>query len=407
MLKKRFLLVATVLFSTTIYSCKKETQELTDVDVELNNATKIIKINNTNSQGRVDLNSEGLVLNFQANAGTLNANVATDALTPAFPYQLVYKGKIAPQIGVNNNALSALEVSPYGNYYAIAYQTPGEAYGGGVDIFQLQASGTPQLVSAVSTTEADVTCLSNGNGRLYLGMDLETHEDYSLPAPSVAGIIKVEGNSLTQAQVVGLQGYSTKDIKYNESNGKLYAASANNGGISIISFTGQTATKTAFQSYGEVKSITFSNNDIIATNGYSYATFNPTTAVIGNYKHWIIPSNQEGIGSVASTSNGNFLFGNNYYLIYVDKNSNALLDQVDVAGSINSISIVNDKIYISTGSSLIVAQIENDKIKILARTHFPTAFGGGFNVLKSRVIGSTVIVACGDRGTYIFDLKKI
>lgn len=401
MSKNKYLLVASLLLTATIYSCKKETQEVVSDE---DGASKIIKINSTPSN-RVDLSNEGITLDFQA-ATESNGKVATAATTASeFPYQLVFKGKINPQIGANNNALSALEVSAYGNYYAIAYQTPGAAYGGGVDVIQIQ-SGAPQLISSVSTPEADVTCINNGGGRLYLGMDLKTFESFKYPAPAVVGIVKTNGGSLEDPQVVGLEGYSTKDVKYNTQNGKLYAASSTNGGVSIISFAGQKASRTAFQSYGGARSITFSNNDIIATNGYSYTTLDANTAAQSTYQWWPIQSNEVNIGSVASLTNGNFLFGNNYYLIHVDKSSGQLLDQIDLGGWVNSISIVADKIYVSAGNSLVVAQIENNKIKVLAKTHFSSTFGGDFNVISSRVAGNYVFVACGNRGTYVFNLKK-
>lgn len=402
MLKNKYLLVAALLLSATIYSCKKETQDVVQED----GASKIIKINNGTSSNRVDLTNEGITLDFQNVSDVNTSNTVTaNATTDAFPYQLVYKGKINPQIGVNNNELSALEVSAYGNYYAIAYQTPGDAYGGGVDVIQIQ-SGAPQLVSSVSTPDADITCINNGGGRLYLGMDLKTFETYDYPAPAVVGVVRTSGGSLADPQVVGLEGYSTKDVKYNQNNGKVYAASSSNGGISIISFDGQKASRTAFQPYGGARSITISNQDIIATNGYSYATFNANTAAETNYKWWPVPSNNINIGSVASLDNGNFIFGNNYYLIYVDKATGELINQVDVGGWVNSISIVSDKIYVSTGNSLVVATIENNKIKILAKTHFSSTFGGDFNVISSRIAGNYVFVACGNRGTYVFNLKK-
>lgn len=403
MSKNKYLLVASLLLSATIYSCKKEAADLTAQEDE---ASRILKINNSTSSSRVDLTDEGLTLNFQTASETVGAKVATEAKSPAFPYQLVYKGKINSQVGINNNALSALEVTAYGNYYAIAYQTPGSAYGGGVDVVELQ-SGTPKLVSSISTPNADVTCINNGGGRIFLGMDVENYESYKFSAPAVVGIVNAAGGNLAEPQAVGLEGYSTKDIKYNENNGKLYAASSSKGGISVISFSGQKASRTAFQPYGGSRSITFSNNDIIATNGYSYATFDVNTAAEGNYKHWPIPSNEVNIGSVASLPNGNFLFGNNYYLIHVDKATNALLDQVDVGGWINSISFVDGKIYISTGNSIVVAEIENNKIKLIAKTHFSTTFNGNFNVISSKIVGSYIFVACGSRGTYVFDLKKL
>ncbi|MNR12356.1 hypothetical protein D3C85_1287070 [compost metagenome] len=125
---------------------------------------------------------------------------------------------------------------------------------------------------------------------------------------------------------------------------------------------------------------------------------------MSKYTEWPIPSIHIPIGRAASLSNGNFIFGNSKALIYVNKADGSRLDITEVGGTINSISIVNEKIYISAGNALLVAEIQNGKIKIIARTHFDTTFGGSFNVISSRVAGNYVFVACGNKGTYVFNL---
>lgn len=401
MSKNKCLLISTLLLSATIYSCKKDSQEVAQDD----EAAKILQINNNATSNRVDLSNEGTILNFEGATETAGNKAATQAAAYQYPYRLIYKGKISSQLGVDSNKLSALEVSSYGNHYAIAYQTSGSAYGGAVDVFEMQ-SGKPKLVSSISTPNADVTCINSGGGRLFLGMDVD-YDKHKFTAPAVVGIVNINNGNLAEPQALSLTGYSTKDLKYNEKNGKLYAASSADGGVSIISFAGGKASRTAYQPYGGARSITISGNDIIATNGYSYANFNANTAAETNYLHWPIQSDKVKIGSVASLANGNFLFGNNYYLIHVDKATNTLLDQEYVGGWVNSISIVDDKIYISTGNSLVVAQIENNKIKIIAKTHFSSMFDGDFNVISSKIIGTNVFVACGVRGTFVFELLKL
>ncbi len=402
MRNNNYLYAASILFMATVFSCKKDSQDI----VQENPAAQIIKIENTSSTDRIDLADEGLTLDFENYAaGSGNVVKGTDNTVAAFPYQLVFKGKINPKIGADNNALSALEVSDYGDYYAVAYQTPSDKFGGGVDVIDMK-SGTPKLVTSVATPNADITCITNGGGRLYLGMDLKTYEKYDYPAPAVFGVVNIDGGSLNQPQVVGLEGFSTKDVKYNTANGKVYTASGTQGGVSIISFAGNKASRTAFQPYGGARSIAISYGQVIATNGYSYADFESNTAAETNYRHWPIRSNEINMGGVYALANGNFVYGNNYSLIYVDKTSGTLIDEVELNGWINSVSIVNEKMYISAGNSLVVAIIENNKIKVPAKTHFASVFGGKFNVISSKVAGNHVFVACGARGTYVFKLKE-
>lgn len=401
---KIYFLVAGALASVTIYSCKKEPSGITNQD---DIASKILKINNNVSSSRLDLSNQGTILNFE----TVNQTANTAS---SYTHQLIYKGKINPLVGLSGKTLSALQVANMGTQYVIGYQLPGDGFDGGVDVVDLN-SGNPSLSSTVHTPNADVTCVEAGGTRLYLGMDLKTYESFDFPAPAVVGIIGVHGGTLNNPDIVGIPaGYSTKDVKYNVINGKLYAASSTQGGVASYNFYSHKAVLESYAPYGLVRSITFSGNEVIATNGYSFTNYNPNTLAQTNYRWWPIQSNEINIGSVSTLKNGNFIFGNNYSLVYVDKTSGSLLDQIDVGGWITSVSVAKDpvdnnieNIFIATGNSLVIARIVNNKIEITAKTHFASTFGGDFNVISAFVAGKYVFVACGDKGTYVFEYKNL
>ena len=342
MLKNKYVLIATLLLSATIYSCKKDSTKLPQED----GAVAIMKINNDISANRVDVANQGLILNFETATSQPGTGVLNNSKTADLPFELIFKGKIEPQLDDEKNALSALEVTNYGGLFMIAYQTPGSKFGGGVDMIDMQSNG-PKLVSSISTPDADITCINNGGDRVFLGMDLKTFEKYDYAAPAVVGVVSVKGATFYDPQAVGLEGYSTKDLKFNKENGKLYAATSTNGGISVISFDGGKAVKTAYQPYGGARSIAISKKEVIATNGYSYSSFDLDNAAQTFYKHWPIESDKINIGNMTTLEDGNFLFGNNYALIYVDKESGKLIDQVDVGGWVNSISMFKKFIFIS------------------------------------------------------------
>jgi hypothetical protein len=402
---KQFLLLAALITTATV-SCKKE--QISSVPQDTKN--EIIKINNNPSNDRVNLTDDGMELDFvQADADVNYPKSGANSTAANFPYKLKFKGRIGPQLDVNNNPLSSLEVSSYGSNFIIGYQTPGDKFAGGVDVISLNNNGNPHLETIASIPDADVTCVNSGNGHLYFGMDLRTYEHFDYPAPAVLGVVKFSGQSLSNPQTVGLEGYSTKDVKFNPNNNKIYTATSTQGGVSVIGLDNQgVASRLAYQSYGIARSIGISGTDLIITNGYSYAYFNPTTLAMSNYSWWPIQSGNEPIGRMETMSNGNLVFGNGYAFIYVNKYTGTLIDQVYIGGIVNGVSVVNDKIYISTGNSLIVAEIDHSNhIKLLAKTHFSSKFGGDFNVISSKVSGDKVIVACGVRGTYIFKLKQV
>lgn len=399
--KKRILTVIALASFVLIYSCKKENTSTPDPEVD---ATKIIEIS-AQSSNRIDASDAGLEIAFQDGNSTTTKSAGFQATLPAsYPYTLVYRGKINPMLGKDGQPLSALQVAAYSNYYAVGYQTPGDKFGGGIDVFQMQG-GAPVLLSSVSTPDADVTCVANGGGKMYFGMDLGTFESYGFEKPATVGVVKTTGGSLSEPGVVGLKGYSVKDLKYNTTSGKLYAATSTEGGLSVINVSAAKPKLNSFTYFGGSRSLDFAENEVVATNTAEYQFYDLQTGVKKSNAFWPIPSNDR-MGSLTVTPDGNLMYGNNYKLVYVDKATNALLDEIDLGGWINSITVVDGKIYVAAGNSLVVATVSDGKIKALAKTHFATAFGGSFNVISVKVAGIYVFVACGNRGTYVFSLKK-
>lgn len=401
MLKNRLPLVTAFLLIFA-YSCKKSAN---DPRAEQD---PILTISNGISSGRVDLTNTGEIVNFSTeSAGSTRAVEAP----VVYPFELEYNGKIDVMKDANNTRLTAIDVTAYGNgIYGVTYMTPGENYSGGVDIFRILPSKAPQLFSSIIADNADINQIKIGGGRVFLGLDLKNYESMSnLESPAVVGIVDISNNSLSNPQYVGLKGFSVKDLHYSANNNKLYAASADNGGLSVISFNNGLASRSGFAFYGGLRAITVSGNELIGSNAYAYSTFSSSTGElnISSRKEWPVRSNETQLGAMKALPNGNFLFGNNFALIHVDKNTNTLIDQVDVGGWIYSISVVSNKIYIAAGNSILVAVVDNGHLKIIARTHFKNTFGGGNFVINNVTVDSDkVVVTCGKQGTYVFTLKQ-
>ncbi|WP_113639590.1 hypothetical protein [Nubsella zeaxanthinifaciens] len=400
MSKNKFLVVCSLLLTVTIFSCKKNTDTITNTE----EADPILQISNKAETDRIDIANDGASVPFTSMETTSKSVQATAAV---YPYELIYNGKINPIKDNQNKPLSALDVTSLGNnYFGVAYMTIGEKYYGGVDVFKLSANNNPELISSVTSPNADINKIKIGGNKIFLGVDLKDYEARNFQAPAVVGMVDINNTGLQNPQYIPLKGYSVTDLDYSAANNKLYAASAENGGLSVISFNNGTPSLTSFAYYGALRAITFSGADLFASNAYSYSKFNPSTAELLNLQSWPVRSDDVQIGALTTAPNGNFLFGNNYALIYVNKTTNALIDQVDLGGWIYSISVVNDKIYIAAGNSIVVATIENGHLKLLAKTHFESTFGAGNFVINNvHVTGDKVVVTCGTKGTYVFTLK--
>ncbi|KHJ38695.1 hypothetical protein PBAC_10330 [Pedobacter glucosidilyticus] len=382
-------------------SCKKD-----NINFEDNNANQIININNNPDPSRVSSVNNNSYVDFVQEKNILVAKGSRTKSNPAF--QLVFKGKI-DALKDNGVSLGAVQVASLGNFFAVSYLKSGADFSGGMDVFRL-SNGVPQLLSTVKTPNADITTITSGGGRFFIGTDLQNFETFNYPSPAVLGVVNVIGGALNNPQIIPLSGFSVKDLKYNSNNQKLYAATSTQGGLSVISFNNRgVGSRTAYTNYNRLRSLALANNRIIGGTSTEYRSFNLNNAnLIGGSKLWPVRSDIEEIGSLNILSNGNLLFGNNYSLIYVNPNTNELLDDVNVGGWINSISIVNDNLYIATGNSIITARIVNGEIVILARAHLYSLFPGiRFDVMSLKVVDNYVVAACGSAGVYVFELRQL
>jgi hypothetical protein len=389
------------LFLITLYSCKKE-----KLIIEDNHASQIININNNPDPSRVSLVDNDLTVDFtpEGNAVSSKGNTTKSSIF----YQLMFKGKIN-SLQYNGESLGAIQVASMGNFFAVSYLKSGEEFAGGMDVFRLN-NGVPQLLSTVQTPNADITSLTSGDGKFFIGTDLKTFESFNYQSPAVVGVVNVVGGSLNNPQIVPLTGFSVQDLVYNSANQKLYAATSTKGGLSVVSFNNNVGARTAYTAYDNLKSLAIAGNKITGCTGTEYANFDLTDGkLIGNASSWPIPNNyDQSSGKLNILQDGKLLFGNNNSLILVNPDNNTLLDEINVGGFVNSISIVNNLIYITTGNSILVAKINNDKeILILTKIHLYTSFPGvRFDVISVKVVGNYVIAACGPAGVYVFELTR-
>nr|MCU0323551.1 hypothetical protein [Chitinophagaceae bacterium] len=258
-----------------LFSCKKENIDTANDPV---NAAKIINIDNNPDFSRVSQGNGFVDFATENSVSSLKGNRTSSTSST----RLVFKGRISA-LQHNGEPLSAIQVAAFGNLFAVSYLKTGDEFSGGLDVFRLN-NGVPQLLSTVKTPDADITSITSGGGKFFIGADLKNFESFNYQAPATVGVVSINGGNLINPQIIPLAGFSVKDLLYHQANQKLYVATSTRGGLSIISFNNNgIGSRTNFTNYDRLRSLAISGNQIIGTTSTEYRNFDLNDgSLVGN-----------------------------------------------------------------------------------------------------------------------------
>ncbi|RYZ62279.1 MAG: hypothetical protein EOO14_02745 [Chitinophagaceae bacterium] len=135
-----------------------------------------------------------------ASAGVIgmNTNIAgiQNTGTEGSQYLMELLGSVqAPVYG--SRTLKATHVEIDGSYAYVSYNTEGETYLGGIDIFNIASVSNPQLVSSVIIPDTDINSLYFSDNRLYFAGATDIYKLAGITDPAMVGWIELSGGKPT------------------------------------------------------------------------------------------------------------------------------------------------------------------------------------------------------------------
>ncbi|WP_268037061.1 hypothetical protein, partial [Algoriphagus sp. PAP.12] len=137
---------------------------------------------------------------------------------PASEIPLILISKVdAPQF--NGSILKATHVDIDGDYAYVSYNTEGETYLGGVEIFDITDAYNPKITAQAIIQNVDVSSIAFKDGKLYLASAVNVDADFPVSSPANLITVSVGGGQFTSDfKFSSFSGYVATDVAHTNSH---------------------------------------------------------------------------------------------------------------------------------------------------------------------------------------------
>lgn len=323
-------------------------------------------------------------------------------------YAFILRAEVEPPV-YQHRSLRASHVNISGNRAFVAYNTEGEMYLGGIDLFDISNVQSPALLAQVIVDGADFSAVTYYNNKIYLAGARTLHEGDTLRSPAIVEILEVENDQIVGEPVLlDIPGFTATDVKVH--GNKLYVTSGTNGGLSIYDLN--TLALLEFKPIDDARSLAFDQDKFVLMQGtparittYNHASdvqinaYTPGGAEIPESKSMVdmkdnliyVPAGREGLKIVHSNTG-------EHKLVVPLPTMEDIEPEFVVT---NGISINNDKVFVANGAAgLYVAEQQEENITLLGSVNFKASV----NYVESKE--NIVFVATGTGGLKIMEIMK-
>jgi hypothetical protein len=229
--KKYSLFAVLITLLLTPFGCKKDQNNRTSVK------TGNLVVNNDQNElnSRVTLANKIMLVESvdESNTKALKEPPQVD-LTKNYVFTL--KAEVDAPV-YEGNKLQATHVKIYDNYAFVTYNTKGDSYLGGVDIFDVSNIESPKIIRQLIFPEADVSSVDYYNNKLYIvgAIDLDKDSLYQyLEHPAVLEVISLNSSFDVNSvdTVIDLGTYTGTDVRVTADH--IYATSGTNGYLKVF-----------------------------------------------------------------------------------------------------------------------------------------------------------------------------
>lgn len=403
MRKRHFLNTCIIVLTIAAIGCKKNTSAETEEptldkkgpEVLLNNNENTLNARVTYPNSAVSLMSVGdKQVDSREDFSQYNLQLIAEVAAPT------HQGK----------TLQATHIDFSGNKVYVSYNTRGETYLGGVDVFDVSNEAQPRLISQAIMPNTDISSVVFNNNYVYLASATDVDKDASLTAPAVLDRIALSNGVLSSSTGrVPLKGFVGKNIL--AKNNKIYVVSSTQGGLSVVNPT----------DFKEEKSLAIASSVALASNASGSNIFvlkdKPGQILALNAsdlsmaKTIALASDLPETASHIEMVNDNFLHAAGRAGLNYLSSAGTLIDNLPVpviAGVdpedivTNNVSINNNLIYIANGAAgLYVAKLDGSTLVLLGKA----SLGASTNYVKSS--GNLIFVATGNGGLKILKMTAV
>ncbi len=270
MIKKAYLiLIAAGFFALVFKSCEKDPLE------SRKDKEEIIINNDLSSLGRrVEMALPDHVMPIYS-IPALKGDHKTESMKQkdvSSNYILKLRAEVSPP-SHEGKTLQASHIKIVGNYAYVTYNTKGDEYLGGVDIFDITDISNPELISNAIFTDKDVSSIDvipQGAGKEHFvyvigAENIDVNTELSSPA-LIERYLLNEANQFKHLdeprQITDLESYAGTDVKFFDNN--IFATSGSAGGLTVLT-TGMG--KESYMEYSYARSVDADDEKLVMFSG--------------------------------------------------------------------------------------------------------------------------------------------
>jgi hypothetical protein len=410
MARKIYLLSIITVFGI-LYACERDTNS--DNSKERLAGKNIIFNNNSSAlSNRISLKNQ--ILNIEEVSTSMSKSYKEPPkvdLTKNYTFTL--RAEVAPPV-YDGNTLMATHVKIMDDFAFVTYNTKGDMYLGGLEVFDVSDISNPKIVWQAVFSKADVSSVDYYNNKLYIvgAQDVSSVPANKLRTPAILEVLSLNSNReiADVDTVLNLDSYAGTDVKVTPEG--IYATSGSKGYLKLYSHSFDSLYAVAVN---DARSI-----DVNTSSAYVFGGQPGKVTVLGRNNHQIENEyNTDGANTPESKSD--FVVTDKYIFTALNEGGIKILNidgslkqyiprPVTPAGKddenyvTNSVSLNGDLLFAANGEAGIyiggIVTSRHDSVFSLGAIKF--AEGQSANFVESR--DSIVFVATGLGGLKILSI---
>jgi hypothetical protein len=405
--KNQLYLIGAFLLTTFVISCNKDEQGMTPL---IPNGNLVVNNNQSELNSRVTLTNQIMLVEPIETSSTKSA-VEPSKIDLNKNYVFTLKAEVAPPV-YEGNTLQATHVKIYDKYAFVTYNTKGDKYLGGVDIFDISNLEKPTIIKHLIFPDADVSSVDYYNHKLYIvgaiDIDKDTLYNY-LENPSMLEVISLDNSYNVNKidTVIDLGTHAGTDVRV--TSGYIYTTGGSDGYMNVFDHSYQNKFS---KQITDARAIEINNHDVFVLQAKP-AQINKycinDLSEIDTYNVWDNPLQSEAKSEVAVSDK--YIFAALNYggmkMLHMDGSLKQWVPKpVTPTGKLdenyvtNSVSLNNDLVLFANGEAGLylggLIESKDDSLSVLGRIRFSD---GSVNYVESR--DSVIFVATGTGGLKI------
>jgi len=225
--------IITILFSVLIISCERDKPSGPEDETDNKKVKNIIIRNDQFILNSRITYKDQIMRVYDVEAGNLKSTLSELEVDPTRNYVFKLKAEVESPL-YNDHVLQATHVTIIKDYAFVTYNTRGDVYRGGVEVFDVSDIKNPLLISQAIFPDADVSSVDYYDGKLYI-VGATGSDTLGFETPAFLEVLELDADMKIAGvdTIIHLSSWAGTDVLVDEGN--IYTTSGSSGELKIFS----------------------------------------------------------------------------------------------------------------------------------------------------------------------------